>query len=412
MKLKSRKSVLAICIFAVLLIPVAIVFAQANSPGLSQGEIFPRDLFTFNQSIKNDGTVKGDLIALAQSLASSGRVEGDILCAASDINISGPVDGDARMAGANIKISGNVGKNANVFSGTAELESTSSIGGNLLVYASSVELAGTVKGYSRINGGRIILSGRFDGDVDINIDDEFSSPDSVLHILSGTEIRGKLTYKGVDEAFVETGASIGKTEWIKSSGKEVEKKERGVGYYAVRYARMLASTVIYFLIAMLFYRLFPGTFTYQGKVIAKKPLNVFGIGLAAIGLIIAAVLTFIFLLAATILIATPGIAVIFAVVMGLVYTILFYFSAIPVSMWLGNTVLSDNYSVPVKFGLGLLTINVFTASLGIMGELGGVGIVFSALRVIALCAVGVMGIGALIYSGGLVLGKLRENGTV
>lgn len=407
MRQKNRIVIILSGLIMALLIPCYTAFAVS---GISGGQTIQKDWIAVDQSINNEGTIKGDMISLGQYITSSGIVEGDMLGASMDISLSGSVKGDARLAGSNIKISGEIGKNVNIFSNLVRIEKTAGLGGNLILFANDIEVAGDVKGHTKIGGSKIVLSGEFFGDVDVNVDNEFGSSDVILHILPETKIHGKLTYKGINEALVESGSSISNFEWIKAEEKKADSNHNGVLFQIQKYSKILITVVIYFFISMLIYRLFPRLFTYQGKIIRQKPLHVFGIGLAAIALILAAIITFIFLLAVTIFIAKPVIAFIFAAVMSLTYIILFYFSLIPASMCLGNMILDNRYNVPVRFGTGLLMITITMSILSVMGEIHGVGLIFSALRIIAVFSIGVMGVGAILYTSGEAFVKLRNSG--
>lgn len=404
---KSKKRIFLSGLILALLLPVCMVFAGTGSSSIAKSDILLKDWLIADQNVNNDGTVKGDMISLAQYLSSSGTVEGDLLGAASDVNVAGQVEGDVRLAGATIKLGGRIGKNVNVFSNVVNMNEAAQIGGNLLAYANSIELAGSVKGSSRVSGSRVVLSGEFFGDVDVNVGMGSDNPEAVLHILPGTKIYGKLTYKGVNEALVEKGAEIRQVEWIQTTGKENEHPVHGIAYYAAKYIKMLGAAVLYFFIAMLFYKLFPGLFLYQGKLIQQKPAHVFAVGLAAVALAVAALITFIFLLAVTALIASPMAAFVFAAAMTLGYILLFYFSTVPVSLWLGDLIFCGRSSVPIRFGTGLLLITAANAILGLLQEISGMGIVFSALKVMVICCVTVVGAGAMLYSSGNVLKKLR-----
>lgn len=412
MKRISKKAAAILCMAVLLLIPMTLVFANAGNSSVSKNQTVARDWFAIDQAVSNAGTIKGDFIALGQSLTSAGRIEGDLLCAASDVSMTGKVEGDVRVAAAAVTLSGEIGKNVNAFASNVLLSNSAYVGGNLIAFASTMEVDGTVKGYSRLNGGRIVLKGDFAGDVDINVDDGYGDPNVELHVLPGTKIHGKLTYKGLNEAFIADGAQVNSFQWIQADEKAKSAETKGAGEYAVKYLRMLIAAAIYFFIAMLVYRLFPGLFAYQGSIIGEKPLKVLGMGLAAVGLVFAAIITFIFLLAVTAFIASPMVAVVFGTAMTLAYVLIFYFSTIPVSMWLGNVLLNGKNNVPTRFGIGFLTITAVQVLLKLLGEVSPAGIIFSTLWYIFVIIIGIFGAGALIYGIGNTVFRLRRADSV
>ena len=408
MKRISKKAAAILCSAVLLLIPITLVFANASNSSVSKDQTITRDWFALDQAVSNEGTVKGDFISLGQSVTSAGRIEGDLLCAASDVSMSGKVDGDVRVAAATVNLSGEIGKNVNAFAGSVLMGDSARIGGNLIAFANTIEVDGTVKGYSRLNGGKIILKGDFAGDVDINVDSSYGDTDVELHVLPGTKIQGKLTYKGANEAFIADGAQVNSFQWIQAAEKTKGTETKGAGEYAIKYLRMLIAAAIYFFIAMLVYRLFPGLFAYQGNIVGEKPLKVLGMGLAAVGLVFAAIITFIFLLAVTAFIASPMVAVVFGTAMTLAYVLIFYFSTIPVSMWLGNVLLNGKNNVPTRFGIGFLTITAVQVLLKLLGEVSPAGIIFSTLWYIFVIIIAIFGTGALIYGIGNAVFRLRH----
>ncbi|MDF2522865.1 MAG: hypothetical protein K0R31_506, partial [Clostridiales bacterium] len=286
--MKINKKVIAILLALLILISAGFVYAAAELSSVKPGEATPRDWFTANQTVRNEGTVKGDMISIGQTIYSGGTVEGDLIGAAGDVGIYGTVLGDVRAAGGNIAFNSKVSKNVNLFAGDISINPDSTIGGSLLAYGGNVKVEGKAAGYTRLGAGKITLNGEF-GDVDINLENNQKNTDdsTSLVILPGTVINGTLTYKGITQADIKEGARIKDIKWIKPDISQLEKTNRKEVFNFWKFVKMLMAMIVYFFIAVIFYKVFPSIFVRQGDIIAKKPLNVIGTGLIGILTVIA-----------------------------------------------------------------------------------------------------------------------------
>ncbi|MCX7708221.1 MAG: hypothetical protein N2484_00030 [Clostridia bacterium] len=394
---KSKKSVLVMGILVVLILTSVVAYAASSVQNVSSGEIIQDDAFMAGQTVRNDGTVKGDFFSAARKVTSVGTVEGDFLSAASDIYLEGKVLGDARCASGNIIVNGMVDKNLNVFAGTIDLKKNSQVGRNLLVGGGTVNVEGKVSGNSRIYGGKVTLNGEFLGNVEVYLDAEEGNSKSNLLIMPDTVIHGKLTYQGIQEATIKEGAKIQSIEW-KETNARVQKKdsETALGYLG-KFVRLILTTLVYFSIAAIGYKVFPNLFTRQGYYIGKRPLNTVGIGLVAMIAILASVIAFVVLMLLSIALISPAVGLIFGCVVALTYTLLFYFSTMPVSMWLGNLVLKgERHSTLMKFGTGLAIITIGFFILDLLSKIPLFGVIVSLVSFLAAFCFVVLGIGALL----------------
>jgi cytoskeletal protein CcmA (bactofilin family) len=382
-----------------LLVLSATAFASNNVEVVKLGEVLVKDWFVAGQSIINQGTVKGDMIAAGQNISSEGAVQGDLICAASDINALGPVAGNMRAAAANIITANSIGKNTNLFAAKINMKNASVVGGNLTAFAKDINIDGKVKGYTILNGQTIVLNGEFFGDVKVYNGDA-SDPDdqnASLTVLPGTIIHGKLIYTGVSAPKIQQGAQIAKTEIIKQDiAKEKQaanKKQAGNSVWG--FVKLLFTTGVYFLIAMLIYRFIPGTFKYMGDVIREKPLKIAGIGLIGFASTFAAFVVFVVLLVFA-LIMSPSIGLIFGVSTTLFYILLFYFSTIPAALWLGNLMLKERLSLPQRFGAGLFTIAIILFALNLLKGIPAIAPAVGLLAFVIGFLVFILGTGALL----------------
>ncbi len=404
-KMKSYKNFSWILSLVLLLFLSGIALADSSMVNIEATEVIKRDKFVGAQSLRNNGTIEGDLFFGAKDIRSTGPVTGDIIGAGSEIVINGPVLGNVRVVGSNINLDGKIGKNVNVFGGVINITKDSEIGGNLLVFGGQISIDGKVKGYTHIGGQNIVLKGEFFGDVDVNTDfdhhmdedfDKDSDEVATLKVLPGTVIHGRLKCRGI-ELNIEKGADVADVDWVKPTVKSAEKQRRELTKEVWGLIRLLFGTAVYFLFGWAFYKLFPAVFHRQGEVIAAKPLTVTGVGLIGLVSTLASLVVFVVLLIFSVLI-NPGIGLIFGTAMTLGYILLFYFSTIPVALWLGSLMLKNATCIPYRFGVGLATLTVSLFILKLLAKLPIVGPVFPVLRFIAVFVVMIMGVGALLYA--------------
>jgi cytoskeletal protein CcmA (bactofilin family) len=271
------------------------------------------------------------------------------------------------------------------------------MGGNLIAFSERIRINGKVRGDTLIHARDITLNGEFFGDVNINPSSSVvsdSEEDTRVFISPETIIHGKLTYTGLKQAQVSQGAKISNYEWIKST--IVEKTNEKASNYIYKFIKLLFTTVIYYLIAMLLYKLFPDVFRKHGEIISEKPMKVFVTGLISLASTVIAFFVFIILLVMSFVIS-PVIGLVFGSAVLLIYILLFFFSTVPVSLWLGNKIFKDKYNLPYRFagGLSLITFGVFAINL--LSKMPSLGFVFGMLSFFIGFATLTFGTGALLY---------------
>ncbi|MDF2524044.1 MAG: hypothetical protein K0R31_1685, partial [Clostridiales bacterium] len=112
------------------------------------------------------------------------------------------------------------------------------------------------------------------------------------------------------------------------------------------------------------------------------------------------------------LIAKPSAALVLGTVVSMLYIILFYFSAVPVSTWLGNFILKDMYSLPIRFGAGLTIITLCLYSFELLSKIQGIGLIFSIILFISKLVIIATGTGALLHAWWEVLKIIRRQETL
>jgi len=394
------------CVLLVLTVIITSFAAVAFALGVEpvNTSIVSGDMYTAGQKVSNSGTVQGDIIAAGQDVSSSGSVEGDFLAAGMNVDLTGKVIGDMRSAGQNIIISGEAGKNITAAAQTISCKNSSIINGNILAFGNSIDISGIVKGKSTLYGNSITLGGQFLGDVDV-----YTGDSGKLTVLPNTTVQGKLTYTGGQAAEVSSQATVNSFDWSRpvigapsQTPAEPVWQTRLISFFG-----LLITTAVYFLLGLLIYKYFPTAFVNQAKFITEKPASAFAKGITMFALQFAFLIGFVILLVLSILLVSPSIAFALGFFVITFYTLLFYFSALPVALWLGNTILGqEKFSVIHRLGLGLLTIKVVMYLLGLLSDVfGPVGIVIFIVNFAIL----LVGSGTIIHSLKEVLGNVVKS---
>jgi len=389
----------------------------SDTDGVKAGEIYSGDKFVTAQTFNNYGTIKGDLFFGSQHFVSSGRVTGDIIGGGSYVSVPGIVDGSIISGGEFVKISGLVKGNVrvagkdvtlggtvkkNVIACGSSVSLNSSIDGSLIACGKDLVIDGSVRGITRIFGSNITLKGTFFGNVFINDVDfdaehtDFKDTKSSLVVLPGTVVHGILKFRG-SSADIQKGAKIKDFQWQKiKDSKGIVKVSRAKDHVWT-FVKVLFVTVMLFLIGLLIQKLYPETFNTMTQTTENKVANSLGLGLGAVFSTIPVFIIFVVLLALSILI-TPAFGLIFGLTTTGLYIVLFYFSTIPVGIWLGNVILKDKSQALLRFFLGLMIFNIVVFCLNLFVTLGIGASVFSAITFIVKLAAILFGSGVLIIT--------------
>lgn len=385
----------------ILLVASAGVWAQSSDiVTVQKDQVIAGDKFAGGQVIRNDGIIQGDMFFCGQSITSIGTIEGDAIGLGQNVNLSGNVMGDVRAGGSTITLGGPVGKNANVFGGVIKLSESSQIQGNLIAFGGQIDISGKVKGQTTIGGGNIVLNGEFFGDVNIN---NFGLPEpeqkehsASLTVLPGTIIHGKLKFQGAS-ARIEKGAQVADFQWIKSTITAEKKQQRLVWDMVWKFIKLLFTTVVYFLIGLLFISQFQTIAGRMEQFTAEKPWNAVGYGLIALVSTVAALIVCVILLVFS-FIMSPSFGLVFGVTATAGYIVLFYLATLPAALWLGRLILKEKRDRAYRLGLGLVIVNFGLFGLELLGKLPVAGPVFPGLGFIIRFGAILLGAGALLYA--------------
>ena len=410
MKKKVVRIILSIAVLLGITLSSLLVAAKTKYMIIEQDATINRDLFFTGSYIENNGIIKGDALIAAEFIVSKGTVEGDFIGAADSIETGGIIKGDFRAAGKNIVVNSNIGKNVNLLAGQAYFDNAE-IKGSINAFCKNIEINGKVEGYVRIYGGTVTLKGQFNDDVYVNLDNPYgkNSP-SKLIIEPGTVIKGNLVYKGYKEAEISSQAQIAGFKWEKTDSNE-NKAANNLSSWPVEilsFLKMLIASSLYFLIALGFYKLFPGLFEKQVGIIRYKAANVIGVGLIALFSVFVFFLFFILITIFSAIFANPSIGLFFGAFVAIVYFLLFYLSLIPVSLWLGNLILGQKATNWLKLAVGIFLFKVVFHSMSAMSKIMPANYIFPVLSLIIRLSVAVVGIGTILYITKDALKELRK----
>ena len=388
----KKRLTIALCLLLTTLLFCGTVFAlaAAEDPLIKAGETLKGDFIVGGNSVTNDGLIQGDLIAGAQLLSVNGDVEGDIIAGGSDISIKGSVGGSVRVGGNNVNISSTVERNLMAFGNNIVIDREAVVKRNAYIFGATIKGAGTFLGKTDIYGSDVTLEGSYEGDVAIHDMKEGSS----LKLLSGTVIKGKLTYMGIAEFQVPSDVRVGSYEYVNIHPEISEQKSSK--FSAWNLVKRLFTLIVYYLFALLLYKLFPRFFVRSGDFIGAKPLSAAGIGIATLGSLVGGFLLLIILLLLTLFIFEGSIFFFAGFVFTFVTTVTIFFADIPVSLWLGNTIGGNRLSVPAKLAIGLTTITVIKLVLDILGDINKISTFIGILSFIANAAIWILGTGAML----------------
>jgi cytoskeletal protein CcmA (bactofilin family) len=376
----------------VLLSGTVIAIAADENSVIKAGEMVDGDFITGGVAVLNEGTILGDFIAAAQNLTNTGEVEGDLIAGASQISVNGRIGGSLRVAAADLKVNCTVERNATIFGSTLTVGEDTVIKRNAYYLGGIISASGRVMGNTSINAGNVTLGGIYEGDVKINNMTEGST----LNILPGTVIKGKLTYEGVTKYEVPSDVQVGSYSYIRI--EPVNKTSVQPAFSLWSFIKRIFTLLVYYLFALLIYKIFPRFFVRSGDFIEARPLSSAGIGIATLGSLVAGSLALILLLILAVFIIKGSVVLFGSLVFLFVTVVTILFADIPVSMWLGNIITNRRLSVPARLAAGLATVSAIKIILELLKNLQGISTIARIILYIVNISIWILGTGALMKS--------------
>lgn len=372
-----------------LLAGTAFAYAADGNHTLSTGETRDGDFITGGNTVANDGVILGDFLAGAQVLRNTGEVEGDLIAASNEMNIGGHIRGSVRTGSNNANVTAVIDRNAMIFASNLVISEKAEIKRNAYLFGAIITVNGKVMGNTSIYGGDVTLGGSYDGDVKINSMQEGST----LRINPGTVIKGKLIYEGITRYEVPSDVKVGDYEYIKIEPVSKQDINNKINLWTI--IKKMVTMFVYYLFALLLYKLFPRFFVRSADFIAAKPLSAAGIGIATLGSLVAGSLLLILILILAIFIIKGSVFFFGALLFTFVAVITILFADIPVSLWLGNIITNRKISVPGRLAIGIGTITVFKIVLDLASTVSILSPIAGIISFVVNVAIWIFGTGAI-----------------
>ena len=240
---------------------------QAGEHVSVTGEI-DDDIYLAGGQVDLFATVDGDVVVAGGQLNLEGDVRADVIAAGGDIELRGTVADDARVAGGNVRVLANIGDDLVAAGGRFQIGPTAEIGGDAWISAGDVFIDGRIKQALHANGGRVIVTGTVDGNVEIWAEH--------IEIGSKAVIAGKLLYHSPHPARIAEDARIDGEVTHVPVEVPVAPIMAGLFLAAIVFLLTLVMT------AVVLYLAFPGVAQRCSDSISNQPWASLGYGLAVL----------------------------------------------------------------------------------------------------------------------------------
>lgn len=242
-------------LLVLLLLPTGVFAARGPSSfelgrSLIAASSSPGNAYLAGVSVVSTASVAGDLSALGGSIITTAPIAGDELLLAGSIGSRASVLGDVRAAGGSINVEGPVAGDL-VALGYSVRDASYTLGDTFIVAVNTV-ISNGAGGPVTIYGNNISLIGDFARDVTIVATGHIT-------VAASTTIRGKLVYEAPDTATISSSAAIiGGIEYTSASYLPDAGTSRvlslvSIGFFL--FARILGALILAGLLAGLFPRL-------------------------------------------------------------------------------------------------------------------------------------------------------------
>lgn len=384
--LRRRPAALAVLVTLVLMLGLALPGAALETRKVKRGtiavgpdETLNDTLVAFGEKLVIDGTVTGNVIAFGEGVEINGTVKGDLISFSGGVRLKGTVEGNILAFTGGLNLGGRVGQSVYVFTGGVNLEPSAQVAGDLVAFAGGVNLMGTVDRDLIAFAGGTNVAGTVGRHVKAYTDK--------LSVTASGRIGGNVqaVCDRPDAVQIDPAASIaGKVE-------TKVKQPRGSQYSRPRfYFQKGLGTAIAFFVGLLLYWLFPTLFA-QRLDTPTSLLRTAGLGfLAFVAPPVAALIAAIILFGIGVLADVLLIALLFPLLVLVVWGIGLYIAKILVGVWLGHSLFRPQagqppqFAVPLLVGLILVGVAMSLPYLGVVIHflvwLLGLGLAVPALR--------------------------------
>ncbi len=191
-------------------------------------ETIKDDLYAVGETITIDGILEGDLIAFAKDIIINGEVRGDVIAVAQSIEATGTLGDDVRVAGQALKFGPKARIGGDVIAGgmSLETEKGSTIAGDFIFGGYQALLAGQIDKDLLAGLANLQLAGKVGGDAEVHFESDGDAPPinsfagnqppriSMPQVPGGltlentAEVGGKLKYTSKRDAKIDDAAKV------------------------------------------------------------------------------------------------------------------------------------------------------------------------------------------------------------
>ncbi|MEE8174221.1 MAG: polymer-forming cytoskeletal protein [Dehalococcoidia bacterium] len=191
---------LSLVFFCAVLLVSALAFKLRGGITVTVDEDIDEDLYVWGAAVSIDSTVNGDVYAAGGSVTVKGIINGSVNVVGGTVNIRGQVTHSVRAVGGLVRIDAMVSGDVIALSRDLKVADTAQIGGELYMVTTDAEIGGTIKEKLRGVASDLILFGKVEGDVDVNVE--------TLILQPTAQIGGDLTYHSKGEADIQSGSLV------------------------------------------------------------------------------------------------------------------------------------------------------------------------------------------------------------
>ncbi|PIR69347.1 MAG: hypothetical protein COU47_03180 [Candidatus Niyogibacteria bacterium CG10_big_fil_rev_8_21_14_0_10_46_36] len=255
------------------------------------------NLYVAGGSVTIAQDILGDLFGAGGSVNVAGNTEKDLFAAGGIVNVTRPVGEDARLAGGTVSVDAPIGGDLLLAGGTLILTNSVQVGGDLWAAGGTITFGGNVAGEARIAGGEIFINGTITGPVTIKAER--------LSFGSQAHVAGPITYRGVNEAVIQSGADVGVIDFEKKEARATGVRDAfKFSLGAFFFAKLLMMIVVALLLIKFFGK------KVSGVVASSSEKFWSNLGIGVLGLIATPIISIILMV--TVLGAFAGILLLIA----------------------------------------------------------------------------------------------------
>ena len=263
---RNRSHRLALLSLLLVALSPALTCAQQVGEMITKHGEIDDDVYLAGRQVDLYATVNGDVVVAGGELNLEGDINADLVAAGGSVQVNSVVADDARLAGGKIRVNAKVGDDLVAAGGLIHLSPVARVGGRAWLSAGEVRIEGHVVDELRVAAGRVVISGKIDGNVEIGAEH--------ITITESAEISGNLHYTSPREADIASGVRI---------DGEVLHTPVEVDYEPLVVQALFAGVIVllgFMLTAVVLYRLFPSFSLRVSQSLREQFWMSLGIGLA------------------------------------------------------------------------------------------------------------------------------------